>query len=187
MGAINYGSNNIIGSFGYSWINYFPSEEDIKQCREDYDLSEEDYTDEDIENRILDDSHDMMEEDMEEVRRHLCGYKYYDVKVEYGYYEGFYIDIDDKFLYLDSYEQKKEMQKELTKLKKELTYVIENFGVRVCYPGWCTGWEKEIKDSLRELNVGIQEERKRIKELRTEKQFWKLTKEERNKIYGLCF
>ena len=79
------------------------------------------------------------------------------------------------------------MQKELTKLKKELTYVIENLGIRVCYPGWCTGWEEEIKDSLKALNNGIQEERKRIKTLRTERQFWKLTKEERNKIYGLCF
>lgn len=185
MGAINYGSNNIIGSFGYVWIQNYPSEEDIKEYREEFDLSEE-YTDEEIEERIMEDNHDIMEEDMSEVKRHLGEYEYYDVSVEYGYYEGFYISIDNKYLWLDDYTQKKEMQKELTKLKKNLEFVIENLGVRVCYPGWCTGWEKEIKDSIKELNVGIKEERKRINSMRTEKQFWKLSKEERNKIYGLC-
>lgn len=186
MGAINYGSNNILCSLGYVDIQNYPKEEDIKAYREEFGYDEEDYTDEQIEEYIMDDNNLMCEDNYKAVKEVLSGYEYYDVSVECGYYEGFYISIDDKYTYLDTFKDKIKMQKELTQLKKDLIECINTYGVRVCYPGWCTGWEKEIKESIKVLNECIKIERKRIKSLYTEKTFWNLTKEERHEKFGWC-
>lgn len=187
MGAINYGTNKILCSLGSYFISPDVDEETVKEYRKEFGLSEEDYSDSEIEEKIYDDNAEMIRFDMEEAERHLSNYEYFDVSVECGYYEGFYISIDEKYIYLDTYQDKILMQKELTKLKNDLIYCIENLGVRVCYPGWCTDWEESVEDSIKELEASVKEERKRIKNLRTEKQFWKLSKKERNEIYGLCF
>lgn len=186
MGSINYGTNKILCSLGYYNITPDTSEEAVKDYRESYGFDEEEYSDSEIEEMIYDDNIENARYEMEEVKRRLGKYEYFNVSVECGYYEGFYISIDEEYLYLDSWKDKILMQKELTKLKNDLIYCIENHGVRVCYPGWCTGWEESIKDSIKELEASVKAERERIKKLRTEKQFWKLSKKERNEIYGLC-
>ena len=187
MGAINYGTNSILCSLGYYNTTLDTSEEAIKEYREEFDLSEEDYSDSEIAEKIYEDEAIFASDEMNEVERGLSNYEYFDVSVECGYYEGFYISIDEKYLYLDTYQDKILMQKELTRLKNDLIYCIENCGVRVCYPGWCTDWEESIEDSIAVLEASVKEERRRIKNLRTEKQFWKLSQKERNEIYGLCF
>lgn len=187
MGAINYGTNRILCSLGYYYISPDTDEETIKEYRKEFDLSEEEWSDSEIEEKIYEDNSEMLRDDMKEVEKRLGDYEYFEVSVECGYYEGFYISIDEKYLYLDTYQDRILMQKELTKLKNDLIYCIENLGVRVCYPDWCTGWEKSVEDSIKVLEASVKEERKRIKTLRTEKQFWKLSKKERNEIYGLCF
>lgn len=188
MGAINYGTNKILCSLGSYDISPDVDEETIKEYRKEFGLSEEEYSDSEIEEKIYDDNAEMVRYDMEVVENLLSKskYEYFDVSVECGYYEGFYISIDEKYIYLNTYQDRILMQKELTKLKNDLIYCIENYGVRVCYPGWCTGWEESIKDSIKELEASVKAERERIKKLRTEKQFWKLSKKERNEIYGLC-
>ena len=186
MGAINYGTNEILCSLGYYLTTPDTSEEAIKEYREEFDLSEEEWSDSEIEDRIYEEEAIFVSDDMDEAERCLSGYEYFDVSVECGYYEGFYISIDEEYLYLDSWKDKILMQKELTKLKNDLIYCIENLGVRVCYPGWCTDWEESIEDSIAVLEASVKAERERIKKLHTEKQFWKLSKKERNEIYGLC-
>lgn len=191
MGTINYGTNKNFCSLGYYAIGYYPSDEDIKDYRISMEMEdEEEYSDDYIKESIMDDQCYACEEDMEMVENYLFKnhvYEYFNVSVEAGYYEGFYISIDTKYNYFDSFEDKRKAQKELTILKNNLIKCIENQGIRVCYPGWCTSWEETINDSIKELNNSVKAMRDVINNTLTESQFWKLTKEERKVKYGFCF
>lgn len=66
---------------------------------------------------------------------------YYHVKIEGGYYEGCYIDIENNYgVCYDSYEDRREANKEITQIKKMLFELLEA-GFVACYPGWCTGYD----------------------------------------------
>lgn len=185
MGTINYGTNDILCSLGY--IGSFDYDDElIKECREELDLSEEEYSDEDIIDRLREDYYMCEEDDFNAVKDKLaeCRYQYYKVEVCSGYYEGFYISIDREYCYLDNYKEKLEMQKELTTLISKIKYCIENYGIRVCYPGWCTGWEEKVEDSIKVLNEKVKEERKAIKQIPTDRQVCRMSSEERKAKIG---
>ena len=180
MGAINYGTNNILCSLGY--VGTFEYDDDlIKECRKEFDLSEEDYSDEDIIDRLREDYYMCEEDDFLQVKELIESrrFTYYKVEVKSGYYEGFYISINREYCYLDNYKEKQEMQKELTTLKNIIEICINNHGIRVCYPGWCTGWEEKVEDSIKVLNENVKEERKAIQQIPTDRQVARMSKEER--------
>lgn len=143
MGAINYGSNEII-NIGYNLKN------------RDYDN--------------LDDEYLFEEDDYEQVKWALEKryFNYFDVELKGGYYEGFYLIIDFKYLYLDNYNEKLEALKEATKLKEFLVECINDYSMVVYHPGWGTSYE-DRKTSLTMVEQAIKEEKARIKKLYTDK------------------
>lgn len=185
MGTINYGTNDVLCSLGYH--SEFDYDDDlIKECREEFDLNEEDYTDEDIIDRLREDYDLCVEADWENVKSILESkrFQYYKVSVESGYYEGFYISIDREYSYLDNYQEKLDMQKELTTLKELLIKCINECGIRVCYPWWATSWEEKIEDSVKVLNEKVKEERDYIKHIPTDRQVARMSSEERKARIG---
>lgn len=87
-------------------------------------------------------------------------FRYYNVGIEYGYYEGFSILIEDNE-YLEYDDEREDALKELEQLKEFLLYCA-NAGMVVCFPGWCTGyldWEESIQriqDTITERKQEIQ-------------------------------
>ena len=138
MGTINYGSNDIIN------LGYNLSHRDY-----DYDLCEDCY------------------KQVEWALKYENFY-YYEVSLEGGYYEGFYLKIQFKYLWLDNYKEKLEALKEATRLKNFLEECINDYDMVVYYPGWCTGYEDK-KTSLAMVKKAIREEKKMIRELKTDK------------------
>lgn len=185
MGTINYGTNKILCSLGYH--SEFDYDDDlIKECREEFDLDEENYSDDDIIDRLREDYDMCVEDDYFSVQELINSKDFHFYKVELcsGYYEGFYISLDREYCYLDNYKEKQAMQKELTMLKGVLEEIITNYGVRVCYPWWCTNWEEKIEDSIKVLNEKVKEERKAIKQIPTDRQVCRMSKEERKAKIG---
>lgn len=98
---------------------------------------------------------------------------YFHVALEPGYYEGFSINIEFNFsICFDDYIDKKESQKEITRIKTFLTQCINDFECCVVYPGWCTGYEN-YENSLIRLNEAIKEMRQTIKNTPTYYQYMK--------------
>lgn len=165
MSTWNYCKSDVITVADYD-INYTPSIEEIEGTMIDCECDEKEAED------ILYQQHqDYKEERFNSVNDLFKNqnFKYYSVSVNDGYYEGFQINISREQLAFDNYCQRKEMRKELTRIKNKIIVAIEEYTMRVCYPGWCIGWKDTIEDSLKALNEAIKEERKVINNLKIEK------------------
>lgn len=87
---------------------------------------------------------------------------YFHITLKPGYYEGFSIDIEYNFSYcLDDYFEKLEAQKEITRIKGTLRYIVNNFNICAVYPGWCTGYA-DYKKTISEIDAAIKEMRTTI-------------------------
>ena len=105
-------------------------------------------------------------DEIEKLIKEQCFY-YFNISLKPGYYEGFSIDIEYNFSYsLDDYNDKLQALKEITRIKKFLVYVVNNFEVCVVHPGWCTAY-LNFKDSLSEINNAIKEMRTEVKQTPT--------------------
>lgn len=87
--------------------------------------------------------------------------QYFNVSIQNGYYDGFSIDIDPNFLDdFNSWEEKRDAQKEVTKIK-EFLINCANMGFVACYPHWCTTYLsreetiKEIAEAVKEMRADI--------------------------------
>lgn len=166
MGTWNYGMSECLTTLGYYDINYSPTEEEIEEEMEINDVDKE------TAKRLCYESNNYsVSQDFNNVKAlfEQKEWLYYDIKVESGYYEGFWLSISDKYYELNSTAEKKEWQKELNELAKVLNTCVRDYLMRVCYPGWCIGWEDTIEDSLKALNEAIKEERGIINSLKIEK------------------
>ena len=146
MGAINYGTSKYItiGLKPYNTDDYIFEDGSV-----DYDAMQIDYYC-DIENvqYIMD----------------KYNFSFFDIDIKYGYYEGFYLDINTNFDFYN-WEDKADALKEATQLKNML---IECCGSGLCavHPGWCTGYEN-YKDSIDSVKVAISEIKDDIKRTKT--------------------
>lgn len=147
MGTINYGTSDYI-TIGYN-LNWDDSEFE---------------TWEEMENEKQLDIEDMYTN----IRAILNKYDFtfYHVTIEPGYYEGFYIDIENNFPYCyDSREDKRAAQKEVTELKALLIECV-NTGLVQVWPGWCTSYNTRI-ESIEAIKTAIKEMRAEIKSIPT--------------------
>ena len=65
---------------------------------------------------------------------------YFHVSIEYGYYEGFSLNIEFNYkIFIDSYKDKRLAIKEVTQIKKLLKNCA-GLGLVKCSPGWCTSY-----------------------------------------------
>ena len=140
MGTINYGSNKYI-NMGMN-LKQFDNINNYEDRQYEYE-TELEYIIEETQNTI-----------------NKYTFEYFTVKIEPGYYEGFYLDIDFDYLYLDDYQEKLTVLKEITQLKQ--------FLLECCYmglvkysPGWCMGYHSEqetkqgIKQAIKEIKQTI--------------------------------
>lgn len=151
MGAINYGSNDYI-NIGINPDNYWIENENGENEFLDFDI-ESDY----VEVHGILDKYD---------------FEYFAVDVKMGYYEGFYIDIDFDYLWVDSYE-KPLILKELTQLKKFLLQCCE-YGMVKYSPGWCTGYS-DYKTTQKAINQAIGDAKEKIRKYPTWKTYKRVT------------
>lgn len=142
MGAVNYGTSEYI-TIGYN-------------CNTEYTFDNF-WTDEN-EQRNFEISF-LLDEVEVELAKH--SFYYFHVLIKSGYYEGFYIDIENNFpVALDSWKDRQEAQKEITEIKRFLT-ACADLGLVECFPGWCTGYSsynntiKAIKAATKEMRLEV--------------------------------
>lgn len=146
MGTINYGTSDYItiGLEPYDFDDYLELNEDGSEWT-NYEARQDD-----------------MELAMECAKHARAKYdfRYFYVKIEPGYYEGFYIRIEHNFgLGYDSSEDKREAQKEITQIKRFLLDCLDYDCVQ-CFPGWCTGYASKEKtlEGIKEAVKAMREE-----------------------------
>ena len=144
MGTINYGSNNYI-NIGMN-LNQFDNIYNYNDRQYEYE-SEYDFLWEEIQNIL-----------------NKYNFEYFTVKLEPGYYEGFYIDIDFDYLWIDYYE-KPLILKELTQLKQFLLQCCD-FGMVQYFPGWGTSYANE-QNTIKAIKQCIRNTKEDIKKYPT--------------------
>lgn len=137
MGAINYKTSDYI-TLGYNTHNI-------------------DYDDEFYSDDILDEY-----EEIEKILKNEYFY-YFHITLEPGYYDGFTIDIENNFnICFDNYNEKLQVLKEITQIKKILIYIVDNFNINVVYPGWRTSYG-DYKKTISEINAAIKKMKSEVK------------------------
>ena len=171
MGTINYGTSDYI-TLGAKPESRFEWEQDKALMEELKDLAKEhgNTIDEEIEEQLWIN----MESDLDNARYELEKHSFYhfNVAIKYGYYEGFYIDIENNFpLFFDDYEEKKEALAEIREIEQYLKDNAGN-GLVSVYPGWCTSYA-DYKQTLKDIRTAAREMREDVKNTPT----WRTYKE----------
>lgn len=103
-------------------------------------------------------------DDYDQIESILNGenFYYFNVKIRPGYYEGFSIDIEFNFGYcLDSWQDRREAQKEITSIYKFLLRCINDFNLCAVSPGWCTAYYdypatlEKLKQAIKEMRATV--------------------------------
>ena len=137
MGTINYGSSDYI-NIGLD-------------CRALYE----------DEDNIIEGYYNYVQEILEKY-----SFYYWDINVKAGYYQGFYIDIENNLpVYFEDWEEKKEAQKEVTQIKKFLLECAE-VGLVLYTPGWCTGYGTK-QETIQSIKIAINDMRREIHDTST--------------------
>lgn len=103
-----------------------------------------------------------------ELNKH-CFY-YYHVTIKPGYYEGFTLDIENNFkCAFDSYEDRREANKEITEIKRFLI-ACAGMGLVKCSPGWCTSYS-DYNSTLKAINEAVKEMRNEVATTPTWRQY----------------
>ena len=88
---------------------------------------------------------------------------YFHIAIELGYYEGFSIDIEFNFGYcFDNWNDRRNTQKEITRIKQFLIECVNNYECNAVFPGWCTRY-LDYTETLKALNDAIKEMRNTVK------------------------
>lgn len=152
MGTINYGTSD------YITIGLKPFDTD------DY-IYEDEYGEEDIDYDARADDMDCVWCKVEKIRARYAFY-YFHVELKWGYYEGFYINIESNYsLCFDSGEDKREAQKEITQIKQFLLECV-GAGCVQCFPGWCMGYAS-CGETLNGIKKAIKIMREEVKNVPT--------------------
>lgn len=151
MGAINYGSNDYV-NLGF-------------------DLSRSWETDEEMWEEV--------ECAVEDVQWCLDNndFEYFKISIDSGYYEGFYLEIEENFpVCFDDYLEKRQAQKEITRIKRELLGFAEYTHLVNYTPNWCTSYYS-YSETVQAINEGIKKMREEVKSCPTYVQWIKEYKE----------
>ena len=144
MGAINYGTSEIV-TVGQLMFN-------------GSGLSEEEWDEE--RTFYMDETEELMIDVQNLIGKY--NFEFYKIEPEYGYYEGMYIKIKlntcvyyggpnrnyKEYNYVESSDERKEILKELTQIKKFLLECVNYHNLNVIYPGWVTS-ELNYQDSIK--------------------------------------
>jgi len=163
MGAINYFTSDYItlGLKPYDTMDFL-NDADFLECARENGIDTE--SESDLHDYATEIIQDYYQDDYSNIEHILKKYNFYyfHVTIQYGYYEGFTLDIENNFsVAFDDYLEKREAQKEATLLKQCLIECA-GCGLVECFPSWCTGYS-DYKDTLKGINKAIKEIREEIK------------------------
>ena len=95
---------------------------------------------------------------------------YYHITIKPGYYEGFTLDIQNNFpVALDSWEDRRDANKEITEIKKFLIDCA-GLGLVACRPGWCTSYS-DYNGTIQAIQAAIKAMRDELKIIPTWAQY----------------
>ena len=163
MGTINFGTSDYI-TMGTRTQNYSDFENDsdfLSEYAKDIDRFG-------LDSVIYDEISENYECDRINIETLLKHYNFcfYHVAIKPGYYEGYYLDIENNFgIAYDCWEDKRAAQKEITQLQQFLIDCAGS-GFTVVYPGWCTT-ELNYNDSVKAIKAAIKEIREESKAIPT--------------------
>lgn len=159
MGAINYKTSDYITIALYPLSVCDFSDVEIEEIEESQGIEQ-----------YIQDCQECDYENIEAIfNKYADKFNEYKISLEYGYYEGFYISIEDEYIYYDDCIEKRATQKEITTIKSFLIECVNN-GLVACFPGWCTKYLSR-EDSLKEINKAIKEMRQAAKAKPTYKNY----------------
>ena len=174
MGTINYRTSDYI-TLGIKPCCGFDLENDddfIEYAKEQAEEMNEEFTDDFLEEIANREAEANNEADFENAKAILDKYSfyYYHIEIKSGYYDGFYIDIENNFgLFYDNYTERREAQKEITEIKK-MMLELADIGIISVYPGWCMGYADREK-TLQDIKEAIEEMRSESKIIPTYNQY----------------
>ena len=103
-----------------------------------------------------------------ELEKHY--FYYYHITIKPGYYEGFTLDIENNFpVALDSWEDRRHANKEITEIKQFLIDCA-GLGLVKCSPGWCTGYS-DYNGTIQAIKSAIKAMRDELKTIPTWTQY----------------
>lgn len=163
MGTVNYMTSKYI-TLGIKPIDAWDIEQDesameeMKEVAAEYNRTVEETIDQYIS--------DIMEADYSNIEYILKKYsfRFFNVTIESGYYEGFSLNIEPDFDFY-TIEDKRNAQKETTQLKKMLIECA-GCGLVEVWPGWCTKYQ-DYTTTIKSISEAIKEVRQDIKTTET--------------------
>lgn len=165
MGAINYFTSDYI-TLGlrpydrYDFENNSDFMEEVQAEVDEYGGT--------LESAIDSYINDCYECDYENIKTELekhC-FHYYHIVIKPGYYEGFTLDIENNYpVALDSWEDRRDANKEITEIKQFLI-ACAGLGLVKCSPGWCTGYS-DYNGTIQAIKAAIKEMRSELKTIPT--------------------
>lgn len=169
MGTVNYSTSDFItlGIIPYKYEDFANDPEITQDAMEQAELNGTTMEDELYE--ILNHYYEFDYCDIsEQLKRH--NFYYFHVDINPGYYEGFTIDIEFNYGFcLDSWEDRREANKEITEIKKFLKDCA-GLGMVACFPGWCTTY-CDYAETLKEISRATKEMRETVKSVPTWNQY----------------
>ena len=103
-----------------------------------------------------------------ELEKHY--FYYYHITIKPGYYDGFTLDIENNFpVALDSWEDRRDANKEITEIKQFLI-ACAGLGLVECSPGWCTGYS-DYNGTIQAIKAAIKVMRDELKIIPTWAQY----------------
>lgn len=146
MGAINYGKNKEFVTLGYD-TRLIEEDDDAIFCQDEYEQVK----------MVID---DFKSDNIK-------------VKVEGGYYEGFWISISLDVNFFWNYNDKLQTLKDVTQLKKKLLALLDDFHLLAVDSWWVSTWYTK-EETIKKIHESVANLRKVIKQTPTEKTYdWK--------------
>ena len=172
MGAVNYSTSDYItmGLKPYDVDDITHDSDFMDFIRDEWGV---DITDQEaVYNAACDEISAYYESDYENIEFELNkhNFHYYHIAIKPGYYAGFTLDIENNYgLAYDSWEDKREAQKEITEIKQFLI-ACAGMGLVKCSPGWCTGYS-DYNGTIKAIGVAIKEMREESRAIPTWAQY----------------
>lgn len=176
MGTINYKTSDYI-TMGIKPVDAFDllKDQDFRNwIMEEYHFRPEDDTEE-VYSIASDVAHEYNTEDQagaERMLEDLADLAYYHIAVQPGYYEGFSIKIENNYpVVYDSYEDRAEAQKEVTRIKKML-FDLADCGLCSVWSGWRTTY-RDREETAEDIKKAVEVMRQEIRDTPTWRQYEK--------------
>lgn len=169
MGAVNYFTSDYI-TMGLRPYDSLELENDLEFMEEmQTQVNEYGGT---IENAIAKYIEDYYNCDYENIKTELGkhNFHYYHITIKPGYYEGFTLDIENNFpVALDSWEDRRDANKEITEIKQFLI-ACAGLGLVECSPGWYTSYS-DYNGTIKAIKAAVKGMRDEMRTIPTWAQY----------------